>query len=495
MIEHYKSLAVILLLGTFVFVFAKTPVTATAMKLEDFIRRRNCWYAVTLIGFLSPNFLVFSIVLSLFLIYAAKHEHNPAALFFFILLALPQIVIEIPGFAGISYLFNIYFGRILAIFILLPAFLNIRKSKQKSNADYAALDLILAFYIILNLAVELQFIPLTESFRHVLYWITDVILPYYVISRSIQNLVHFRDVIMSLVLAAMIAALIGAFEYAKSWILYASLGDVWGVQYGGYLFREGSLRAIASSEQPIVFGYVLAVAMGLLLFLKPSIRSPYVWTAGFACLAAGEVASISRGPWVGVAVMMFVYFASGPNPLLRIIKLGLLALPFFGGLMMTNYGEKILNYLPFIGTINEENVTYRQQLFETSRDIILNNPWFGSSDYLLHMENMRQGDGIIDLVNTFLIVALNTGLVGLALFSSFFVLILLRMLIAMRKMNIESEEHLLGQALIAALIGILVIIATVSPISHVPIFYWSVAAMGMAYFGLSMQQKKDNIKT
>ena len=495
MIEHYKSLAVILFLGTFVFFLAKGPVTATAMKLEDFIRRRNCWYAVTLIGFVAPNFLVFSIVLSLFLVYAAKHEHNPAALFFFILLALPQIIIEIPGFAGISYLFNIHFARMLSIFILLPAFFSIRKLQQKSDDRYAALDLILAAYIALNLVLEIQFIPLTESLRHVLYWITDVILPYYVISRSIKNLVLFRDLIMSFVVAAMIAALVGAFEYAKSWLLYASLGDIWGGQYGGYLFREGSLRAIASSEQPIVFGYVIAVALGLFLFLRSSIQSPYVWAAGLACLAAGEIASISRGPWVGVAAIMFVYFATGANPLSRIFKVFLFALPFVLGLRMTDYWEKILNYLPFVGTVNEENVTYRQQLFETSIDIILNNPWFGSSDYLLHMENMRQGDGIIDLVNTFLIVALNTGIVGLALFSSFFGLIMLRMLSAMRKTSAESEEHILGQALIAVLFGILVIIATVSPISHVPLFYWSVAAMGMAYYGLSMQRKNATTKT
>ena len=75
MSEHYRALIVILVLASIVFAFAKAPATATAMTVEDFKRRRNCWYFVTLAGFLSPNFWFFAFIVGIFLFYAAHANH------------------------------------------------------------------------------------------------------------------------------------------------------------------------------------------------------------------------------------------------------------------------------------------------------------------------------------------------------------------------------------------------------------------------------------
>jgi len=45
----------------------------------------------------------------------------------------------------------------------------------------------------------------------------------------------------------------------------------------------------------------------------------------------------------------------------------------------------------------------------------------------------------------------------------------------------SGEPYLLGQALLATLLGILVIIFTVSSITLIPVIYWSVAGLGVAY--------------
>jgi hypothetical protein len=44
-----------------------------------------------------------------------------------------------------------------------------------------------------------------------------------------------------------------------------------------------------------------------------------------------------------------------------------------------------------------------------------------------------------------------------------------------------GEHYLLGQALIATLLGILVIIFTASSITVIPVIYWSVAGLGVGY--------------
>jgi hypothetical protein len=58
--------------------------------------------------------------------------------------------------------------------------------------------------------------------------------------------------------------------------------------------------------------------------------------------------------------------------------------------------------------------------------------------------------------------------------------------------NKNSEEYLLGRTLLSTLLAILVIIFTVSSITIVPIVYWSVAGMGVAYTQMIRNQPKGN---
>jgi hypothetical protein len=75
------------------------------------------------------------------------------------------------------------------------------------------------------------------------------------------------------------------------------------------------------------------------------------------------------------------------------------------------------------------------------------------------------------------------------LFVGFFVLTLLDISRTMRSIpDKNSEEHLLGRVLLSTLVSIMVIIFTVLSITVIPIVYWSVAGMGVAY----AQMVRDN---
>jgi len=106
---------------------------------------------------------------------------------------------------------------------------------------------------------------------------------------------------------------------------------------------------------------------------------------------------------------------------------------------------------------------------------------------------LKQGEGIIDIVNSYIGVALDTGIVGLGLFVAFFVLTLLGIFRAMRlSSDRNSEERLLGRTLLVTLLSILIIIFTVSSITFIPIVYWSVAGMGVAY---AQMMRNNNVLT
>lgn len=481
--EHLKALVVILVLASVVFAFARQPACALAMAPADFARRRNLWFAITVIAFLAHSFWVYVILVGALLLITAKREQNKVGLYFFLLFTVPPIGAEISGLGGIRYFFAIDYLRLLSLTILLPVSLILRKHAVAEGAKSNYTDKFLAAYIILNLVLQLNVDSFTNTLRHGFYFFIDIVLPYYVVSRSIKDMQGFRDALMSFVVAGMILAMIGGFEFGKHWLLYSSLEDALGVQWGysNYLERDGTLRALASTGQPIVLGYVMTVALGIFMFLKKSIPNRAVWMAGMILLIAGLIAPLSRGPWIGAAIMLMVFISTGPKALSRTSLLGLVGLVALPILLSTPIGEKVISYLPFVGTVEEETITYRQLLLEVSTTIIMANPLFGSYDFLLYLEELRQGQGIIDLVNSYLSIALASGLVGLSLFASFFSVILIGIVKGMRGLDKNDERHLLGRVLIAALIGILVIIFTVSSINVIPVIYWAVAGLGVAY--------------
>ncbi|MEQ1838536.1 MAG: O-antigen ligase family protein [Candidatus Nitrotoga sp.] len=483
--EHLRALIIILVLATTFFAFARYPASAIT-EVENFTRRRNLWLGLTLAVFLAHNFWIYVIIAILLLLYSNRRESNPPALFFSILLVLPMAIVQIPGMGMINYIFDLSHARILSLFILLPAFFTLLWQVDTAAFGRTGPDKLLAAYLLLTSILLLREDNITNTMRQIFYLFIDVFLPYFVISRSLKNLQSFRDALLSLVLAIMVLAPLAVFESAKHWLLYSSLTEALGLEEGmtTYLGRDGLLRAITTAGQPIALGYLMAVGMGLYLFLQSAIKQKFVRRLGMVLLIVGLIAPVSRGPWVGAAVLIVVFIATGPYVVRRLMSLALAAILALPLIAMLPGGERVINLLPFIGTTEKGGIDYRERLITNSMIVIQRNPWFGSDDFLNtpEMEVMRQGEGIIDIVNTYISIALKAGLVGLGLFVGFFALTLWAICRAMRSIpDKDSEEYLLGRALLATLLAILTIITTVSSITIIPIVYWSVAGLGVAY--------------
>ncbi|HSA99733.1 MAG TPA: O-antigen ligase family protein [Anaerolineales bacterium] len=482
--EHLRALIVILVLATTVFAFAHRPACAIT-KAGDYTRRRNLWFGLTLAAFLAYNFWVYTLIAILLLIYANLRETNPPALFFFIVFALPVATVAIPGMGLINYFFELSHARILELLILLPAFFVLIRQRGTLAFGRTGPDIVLAVYLLLTTILYLRETTVTDTLRQAFYLFIDVFLPYFVISRSLKNLQAFRDALLSLVAAIMVVALLAVFESVWHWLLYRPLLGALGMQGAlGYLSRGGILRADVTAGQPIALGYLMVAGIGLYLFLQRSIRKISVRWLGMALLVIGLIAPLSRGPWVGAVVLLAVFIATGRSAVPRLIGLVVAAALALSLIAVLPGGEKVMNLLPFVGSTEKGTIDYREDLLSRSSIVIERNPWFGSVNYLDTPEliALRQGQGIIDIVNTYIQVALETGFMGLGLFVSFFALTLLGIYKAMRSIrDRNSEERLLGRALLATLLAILVMIFTVSSITIIPIVYWSVAGLGVAY--------------
>lgn len=522
--EHFRALIVILVLAGVVFALARRPAE-DLIPHHDFTRRRNLWFALTLLAFVSHSFWVYAGIAAIILTVARQRERNPLALFFLLLFLIPPAPAQIPGFGLINYFFALNHIRLLALCLLLPAFFMLRGQASTLSLGRTwpdkllALclllpaffmlrrpastlrfgrnwpDKLLAAYLLLTSLLYLRETTLTDTLRQTLYLFIDVFLPYYVASRALKELSDFKDALLGFVLAAMVLALIGLFEFARHWLLYNALIVALDIHWelSSYLSRGDSLRASATTGQAIALGYVISVAIGFYLFLRESVRSRLQQCLGALLLAGGLFASLSRGPWIGAAVMITVFIATGRKAVKRLMLLAIAGVLALLLLAIVPGGQKFLDLLPFIGTVDVENITYRQRLIDNSVIVIQRNPWLGSFDYrnTPEMQSMIQGDGIIDIVNTYIALALDIGLIGLTLFVVFFATVLLSIRRAMRSVpNKDDEARRLGRALLAVLAGILVTIFTVSSITVIPVVYWSVAGLGVAYAQMVRRLKR-----
>jgi hypothetical protein len=94
------------------------------------------------------------------------------------------------------------------------------------------------------------------------------------------------------------------------------------------------------------------------------------------------------------------------------------------------------------------------------------------------MQKMMQREHLIDIVNTYLEIAMRSDLVGLSLLFNVFTTILLRLRRVLKFHGVNDVNFKTCVcALIATLMAMLATIATVSSNDFIPYVYWSVAGL------------------
>lgn len=486
--EHIRALVVVLAFSVGVFIAARGAVVQLVPE-ATYKRWRNLWLLLTLALFLSHNiWLCLALMSGLVLAYRRKEAHV-MGLYFVVLFAGSPIPATIPGFGIINYFWTLDHYRLLALTLLLPTALSLARRGTTLRLGGSPVDHMVLGYLCLLSLLSFRDTSVTDGMRSIVSLWVDIFLPYYVASRSIRDMEGLRHALVGYVLGAMLLVPVAAFEAMRGWRLYPAAIDALGLNgnlFGLYLMRSGFLRPAGSVVNSIVLGYVLVVALGFFLYLKKFLRKPAHRRLGLIALVAGILASLSRGPWVGTAFLVLVFVLLGPRPLGRVVQLVLLGSAALLVLAQLPDGQQFVDMLPVVGTVEQGNVEYRADLLTNSLPVIERRLWFGSTHFLSapELQVMRQGEGIIDIVNSYVGVALYSGVIGLALFAGAFVSALFQLRRGMRlARQAERDAVVLGRALWATLAAIMLIIYTVSSIFVVPTVYWAVIGFCVAYAG------------
>jgi hypothetical protein len=490
-----KELIVILFIAGVIFGLAR-PVALRFSSPGDFTRRRNVWFASTIIAFLSPNFWIFALLAIPLYWWAGRKDSNPIAAYLFLMHVVPPVVIDIPAI-GIGQLFSLDNYRLLSFCVLIPAAFRARRALRNEGASDGRLtDVFLLAFGALQIAL---FVPPdlpnhiiladspTNVLRRAFLFFLDVFVLYYAVSRSCNGQSKIVDSMAAYCLASGVMAVIATFEHFKGWLLYTGLAARWDPTNVNYLFSwlfrgDTWLRTQASSGHALTLGFLLAVAFGFWLFLQSRVNALRTRLAITTVFWLGMLATFSRGPWLGAVLIYLAYAALKPRAVSRVLKAVFLIAILLSVVSLTPVGERLLTSLHVTAGQPDADFNYRQRLADRSLELIEAHPFFGDQLAIQEMEDLRQGQGIIDIVNTYVGIALFSGCVGLALFLGFIFSAIAGVFRAAKAaMPIDLEQGLLGFNILACIVGTLFMIANSSLIMGVEKMFYILIALAVGY--------------
>lgn len=483
-VTNLKALVVVLGIAMVVFAVAKSACLQF-MSETDFLRRRNLWLALTVVAFVSPSFWLFFLAAMVLLLFVGWRDPNPVALYVLLLHVIPiNVGADIPVVV-INQLFKMDWPRALALALLIPTVWRFAENR-KAGGRHGLTDSekMLLGYSTLVIVLLMPYESITNSMRRAFLLALDFLVLYYVVSRTTGSRRMIVETMACFCLACALAAPAAAFEWQKKWLLYAGLGDAWGsaIEFA-FLLREDALRAQAAAGHALALGNAMAIGFGFWLYFR-TCSDRIAWKLAFPVLAwVGLIAAYSRGPWVVAIAIVFAFLLLGPAPIRRMLQATFICALGTGILLVSPIGKRVLDNLPFIGTVGEETVDYRQRLAMASWELIQQNPLFGNPFVLTHLEDLRQGQGIIDLINTYARIAMFYGVVTLALYLGFFLVTAWAVRRAAR--GSSHDMTALGNTLIATGAGFLLMMAFGGYGQGIERMCFVVAGLGAAYARLA----------
>ena len=482
MFNDLKNLVVVMAIALAVFAVAR-PVCERYMEGADFRRRRNVWLTLTVLAFVTPSIWLYAAVAMPLMFLAAKRDPNPLALYALLMFLIPNVSAPLPSI-GFNQLFALNHVRMLSLAILVPVVWR-RQGQLPGAARFGTLDWILLAYCVLQLALFTPYEAFTNTMRRSFLLFLDTFVVFYAFARLRPTRAVMTEVAVMFCLVCGLLAPLAIFESVRGWLLYEPIPYHWGIPtVSAWLLRGDALRAQVSTGHSLSLGYTISLGIGFLMFVQSQRARSTIDTGITLILCTGLIVSYSRGAWLTALILFIVYMAVRPGSASVFVKV----LPVIALLTVVAYfsplKEIIIDRLPIIGTSDQDTVEYRRRLAEVSWQLIKLNPLLGDPFVTNNMEELRQGQGIIDIVNAYLSVTLFYGFAGLSLFLSFFLVALWRCYRALKSLgDAPSDTAALGAALVACMVATLFFIATAG-VGSIQFFLTGLMA---SYAGLAMK--------
>lgn len=406
--------AVILLAGG-VFVFA------ALLRPQDaaWVKKAPLWILVGMfvIGMWIHYYFAACAALILALPLLAKNRADAAALYCLLTVSVP--LLTQPLTLGSLYLITADKYLFCAIGLTVAFLMNRAHAQPLRRAHFGVPILII---MVLELSQARSGESATATLRQMVPILLTIPLPYFFLSRSLNNAEDVRRFLLAFVLAGFAMAVIATVEARLHWLIYQQVEGRLGVRQGinGYAkLRAGALRAPASFPESTTLGTFLTLSFMAALAIRDSFASRNKWYLVLLVLLSGLVAANSRGAFISLAVGLLawdIYCRRYASLALKAVAAGGI---YFFALFAAQFSA-FFAAMVGKGSGTAGTTEYRKLLFSRGMEEIHKHPYLGETmkAALSHLDDLRQGEGIIDLVNGYISYGLTLGypgMIGLAL--------------------------------------------------------------------------------
>lgn len=407
------------------------------------------------------------------------------AYFFIVVPALPTYISYAIPFPAISYIFTLTHYRLVSLMLLPMLFLAGPYGRSSRRMPWVVADVLFIAYVAYAGLTVSWYLGLTSGLRSVFEDSLTIAVPYFLIRRLVVSVDVLKRCLVAIFVVSVVLACVAWVSTARSWDFYR-FGETISV-FSGTEYRNGFIRIFATSN---VHSTGYHVGVGLLLLPLIARYFGFGWfrmvilaaILGFAMFVTG-----SRGAWIsvmtGIALSVTLSLRS---VMLRRAALG-------GYLVALIAGGFYLVLADFSAADEFGNFDYRQRLLEISLLQLRSAPWFG--DYLFWFnpifEELRQGQGIIDITNMYLEIALPFGSIGAALLFLPVFLTIAEMIGACRpNVGSSAEMTAIMAVLCAALGGWCVLVGTTSSVGLTLYLGIALAGLGRAALAIFRASEK-----
>lgn len=462
------------------------------------IRLGLSWGLLTAIAFVVSNPAAYFILTAFVLYQFCPRDIDERLLYYAAMLpAIPGVINWNVPFPGINFLVQLDYIKVLHLVILLPLLLkNHTPSTQPDTSLQKLLKIspYITLYFVIIIILDWRENSFTNAGRHTLdiLWVTGLVV--LVFMRCCQTQKSIESLFFGLLMAACFLSVISLFQAATGWKFYTEIPRELSTQYGNIYkihYSRGSFLRTSATMTPIPLGVYMAVATLLLFKFRTQARS-LLFIGAFAGLFVFSIYTTgSRAAFLCMVILFGLYLFF--NPKLKSIRVPLafffvvLLFPFIG--VGGSFGS-FTEYDPY-GTFE-----YRMRLFSVSLELMKENFLFGLRYYKEHplMEQLIQGQGIIDVVNAYLHIVLRYGFLGLI----FLALVIFTISLGLVRLRRECEKNPQIQEMektvrtaMAIVLGFCISIATVSLVDRLEIYLWFFLAVGICLMQMVRKYKVE----
>lgn len=265
--------------------------------------------------------------------------------------------------------------------------------------------------------VQARALNFTSTMRSLLSTNLSMTVPYFAFSRSMTKVEDVRRVMVAFTYIGVMLGLIGMFESFTRFFVYQQMYNTLGVPgIGGliYKMRGSFLRPVTSFGDSTTFSLFLATAFGATMACRFSFRSTSKLAIALALIIGGIFCTSSRNAWIALLIMVLAFDFYRRRYLALTGKACILGGAFAVLLLAAEFS-------PYISTMmgNDADTAstsdYRSMLLKRGKEEFWKHPEIGidSATVMLNMQDLKQGEGIVDFVNGYLFYALTCGVGGI----------------------------------------------------------------------------------